>query len=183
MGGWVEHPHQVFCYPKQARMHLDKDTFLKVVDTTPFVSIDLVVRNEFDQVLLGYRRNRPAQNHWFVPGGRIRKNERTQDALQRIARVELNIAPQQGKLLGVYDHFYNDNFYGEPGISTHYVVCGYELYVKSSAQFATDDQHTKLKWWDLDALLASDEVHPNSKLFFQGALSNGFRCSAAQADR
>lgn len=162
-------------------MHLDKDSFLKVIGMTPFVSIDLVVRNELGQVLLGYRCNRPARNHWFVPGGRIRKKEKTQDALQRIARVELNIAPQQGKLLGIYDHFYDDNFYGEPGIGTHYVVCGYELHVNSSAQFATDDQHTELKWWDLDALLASDKVHPNSKLFFQDAPGNGFRCGASES--
>ncbi|MFL6719418.1 MAG: GDP-mannose mannosyl hydrolase, partial [Burkholderiaceae bacterium] len=147
-------------------MHLDKETFLKVVDATPFISIDLIVRNELGQVLLGYRRNRPAQNHWFVPGGRIRKNEKTQDALQRLARVELNIAPPQGKLLGIYDHFYDDNFYGEPGIGTHYVVCGYEFRVIGDTPFATDDQHTELKWWDLDALLATEEVHPNSKLYF-----------------
>jgi hypothetical protein len=37
-------------------MHLDKDIFLKIVDTTPFVSIDLIVRNETGQVLLGYGR-------------------------------------------------------------------------------------------------------------------------------
>lgn len=159
-------------------MHLDKDTFLKIVDTTPFVSIDLIVRNELGQVLLGYRRNKPAQNYWFVPGGRIRKNEKTQDALQRLARGELNIVPPAGRLLGLYDHFYDDNSYGEPGIGTHYVVCGYEFHVEPGVQFATDDQHSELKWWDLDALLASDEVHPNSKLCFQDAPTNGFRCGA-----
>lgn len=157
-------------------MHLDKKSFLQIIDTTPFVSIDLIVRNELGQVLLGYRRNKPAQNYWFVPGGRIRKDEKTQDALRRIARVELNIPPQSGKLLGIYDHFYNDNFYGAPGIGTHYVACGYEFHVEADAQFAPDDQHSELKWWDLEALLASDDVHPNSKLFFQDAQLNGFRC-------
>lgn len=161
-------------------MHLDKDTFLKIVDTTPFVSIDLIVRNETGQVLLGYRRNRPAQNCWFVPGGRIRKNEKTQDALQRLARVELNIAPQEGRLLGIYDHFYDNNFYGQPGIGTHYVVCGYEFHVKSDVQFAADNQHSELKWWDLNLLLASDEVHPHSKLCFQDAPTNGLRCQTYQ---
>lgn len=65
----------------------------------------------------------PAQNLWFVPCGRIRKNEKTQDALQRLARAELDIAPGPGWLLGIYDHFYDDNFYEVPGIGTHYLVC------------------------------------------------------------
>jgi colanic acid biosynthesis protein WcaH len=100
----------------------DKETFLKVIESVPFVSIDLAIRNETGQVLLGYRRNRPAQNIWFVLGGRIQKNERTQDALQRIAQNEIGIAASNGKLLGVLDHFYDDNYFGIPGLSTHYVV-------------------------------------------------------------
>ena len=156
-------------------MYVDKDSFLKIANATPFVSIDLIIRNELGQVLLGYRRNKPAQNYWFVPGGRIRKNEKMRNALQRIARNELHISPESGKLLGIYDHFYDDNFYDEDGISTHYVACGYEFQVKADVQFAADEQHSELKWWDLDALLASEEVHANAKLFFQDAPESGFR--------
>lgn len=157
-------------------MHFDNETFLKIVASTPLVSIDLVVRNEKGQVLLGYRRNRPAQNFWFVPGGRIRKNERTQDALQRIAQHELGIAAGAGKLLGVFDHFYDDNFHGIPGIGTHYVVCAYQFQVNSDTCFTRDEQHTEVRWWDLETLLSSPEVHPNSKLYFRDAPDNGFRC-------
>lgn len=160
-------------------MHFDKDTFLSVVDAAPFVSIDLVVRNDYGQVLLGYRRNRPAQNFWFVPGGRIRKNERSQDSLQRIARDELGIEAVDvsgGKLLGVFDHFYDDNFYGVPGIGTHYVVCAYQLQFDANTSLKHDDQHAELKWWDPDLLLSSPEVHPNTKLYFSDVPDNGFRC-------
>ena len=48
-------------------MHLDDKTFLRVIEATPLVSIDLLVRNERGQVLLGKRANRPAQGLWFVP--------------------------------------------------------------------------------------------------------------------
>lgn len=160
-------------------MHIDKDTFLTVIASVPFVSIDLVVRNEKQQVLLGYRRNRPAQNSWFVPGGRIRKNERTQDALARIAQNELGIAVAAGNgvLLGVFDHIYDDNFYDAPGIGTHYVVCAYQFYAGSGTTLAPDGQHAQLRWWDVDALLASPDVHPNTKLYFRDAPDNGFRCA------
>lgn len=158
-------------------MHFDKQTFLTVIDATPFVSLDLVVLNERREALLGYRRNRPAQNSWFVPGGRIRKNEKTQDALQRICQAELGIPAGPGRLLGIFDHFYDDNYFNEPGINTHYVACGYAFEIESHAQFRRDDQHTELKWWNIDELLCSPEVHPNSKLYFNNSLENGFRCN------
>lgn len=157
-------------------MHFDKDTFLRVVDATPFVSIDLVIRNELQQVLLGYRLNRPAQHHWFVPGGRIRKNERTQDALQRIARTELGIGAGPGRLLGVFDHIYDDNYFGEPGIGTHYVVCAYEFEVDGGVALRQDEQHERLRWWNVDELLDSRAVHENAKLYFRDVPGNGFRC-------
>jgi colanic acid biosynthesis protein WcaH len=158
-------------------MYFDQETFLKVIEVTPFVAIDLAIRNERNQILLGYRQNRPAQNFWFVPGGRIRKNERMHDALQRIVHAELGIAAPPGKLLGVYDHFYDDNFYGKPGVSTHYVVCGYQFEISSGTRFVADAQHTELKWWDLEEMLASESVHPNSKLYFQNTPGNGFQCA------
>jgi colanic acid biosynthesis protein WcaH len=160
----------------EKHVFFDQETFLKVVEVTPFVAIDMAIRNERGQALLGYRTNRPAQNFWFVPGGRIRKDEKTQDALQRIVQAELGIDAPQGKLLGVFDHFYDDNFYNKPGIGTHYVVCGYQFDIPSTTQFVTDEQHTKLKWWDLEELLASEAVHPNSKMYFQDVPGNGFRC-------
>lgn len=160
-------------------MHFDKDTFLRVIEATPFVSIDLVIRNELQQVLLGYRRNRPAQHRWFVPGGRIRKNERTQDALQRIAQTELGIPAGQGKLLGVFDHIYDDNYYGVPDLGTHYVVFAYQFDINSGTKLNQDDQHARLRWWSVEELLASEEVHDNTKLYFREAPDNGFRCACA----
>lgn len=157
-------------------MKIDKESFLKVVESTPFVSIDLVIRNDQGQILLGFRRNRPAQNYWFVPGGRICKNEKVQDALQRIASNELGINAPPGRLLGVFDHIYDDNFYGVAGIGTHYVVCAYECQLSSHMPITGDDQHAELKWWNVDDLLAGDNVHPNSKLYFIDVPDNGFRC-------
>ncbi|TOB15241.1 NUDIX domain-containing protein, partial [Vibrio parahaemolyticus] len=54
---------------------LDEQTFKLVVASTPLVSIDLIIRNSKRQILLGQRTNRPAQGFWFVPGGRICKDE------------------------------------------------------------------------------------------------------------
>src|SRR4051812_8086317 len=136
--------------------------FLHIVDVTPLVSIDLILRNERSEVLLGQRTNRPAQGLWFVPGGRIRKNERVKEALQRISRHELGVTISAATLLGVFDHIYPDNFLGAPGVNTHYVVLGMAAELAGNLRFTADDQHSELKWWTEASLLTSDAVHENT---------------------
>jgi colanic acid biosynthesis protein WcaH len=146
---------------------LKPEEFLRIVDATPLVSIDLILRNERGEVLLGGRINRPAQGFWFVPGGRIWKNEKVQDALRRISQRELGVTITEAKLLGVYDHIYDDNFLGAPQVNTHYVVLGFEAALSADAKLTADDQHGALQWWNVKELLSSDRVHPNTKAYFR----------------
>ncbi|WP_428840474.1 NUDIX domain-containing protein [Burkholderia vietnamiensis] len=85
---------------------LPLDTFLRIVDATPLVAIDLMISNEDGAYLLGHRTNRPAQGFRFVPGGRIHKNERLDDAFRRIPRDELGCSDLEradAELIGGYD--------------------------------------------------------------------------------
>ena len=151
---------------------LTNEDFLRIVDGTPLVSIDLVLRNERGEILLGRRTNRPAQGRWFVPGGRIRKNERVREALRRISARELGVEIPQAKLLGVFDHLYPDNFLGAPGVSTHYVVLGMEAVWPAGASVQADEQHDEFKWWTEEKILASDTVHENTKAYFRGPVQS-----------
>jgi colanic acid biosynthesis protein WcaH len=162
-------------------MSLANQDFARVIEATPLVSIDLVLRNPRGEVLLGRRRNRPAQGYWFVPGGRIRKDERSQDAFRRIAQTELGIALAPGRLLGVFDHIYDDNYSGIPDMRTHHVVLACETEIGAGCVLQPDEQHAELRWWPIEQLLASTEVHDNSKLYFRGAGDNGFRCASNAA--
>ena len=67
-------------------MKQEDELVLKIIDATPLISIDLIILNSNDEILLGKRNNRPAKGYWFVPGGRIRKNETLKQALSRIAK-------------------------------------------------------------------------------------------------
>lgn len=146
---------------------LDLTTFKTVVASTPLVSIDLIVRNSFGQILLGVRENRPAQGYWFVPGGRIGKDETFALAFKRLTQVELGAEyPIEGaRFIGVYQHLYSDNFSGED-FSTHYVVLGYELILDVALEQLPIEQHQQYQWWDEAELLASDVVHDNTKAYF-----------------
>ena len=118
-------------------------------------------------MLLGLRNNRPAQGYWFVPGGRIQKDERLEDAFRRLVAVELGAEAEfdQTWFLGPYQHFYSDNFSGEH-FSTHYVVLGYELNLNIDLNDLPAEQHQDYRWFTVDELLASEQVHQHTKDYF-----------------
>lgn len=148
-------------------MFLSQEDFATVVRSTPLISIDLVVENERGEFLLGKRTNRPAQGYWFVPGGRVQKDEALERAFERLTHAELGLRlPQSaGRFYGVWQHFYDDNFSGN-AFSTHYIVLGYRLKVNQADLRLPDAQHDDYRWLTPDALLASDNVHDNSRAYF-----------------
>jgi colanic acid biosynthesis protein WcaH len=160
-------------------MKLTDQEFIDVVRVTPLVAIDLIVRNEAGEILLGKRRNRPAQHWWFVPGGRIQKNERLQDAYRRIGKAELGITMPNAKLHGIFNHLYDDNYFGVPDIGTHYVTLAYRCELGKGITPVHDDQHAEMKWWAIDALMQSDSVHANTKAYFLSAAEDGMQLVGA----
>lgn len=149
-------------------MFLDKETFLTVIESTPLVSIDLIVKNKQGQALLGQRLNRPAKDFWFVPGGRILKNESLANAFKRLTIEELGQAflIEQAELLGPFDHFYKDNVFGH-AFSTHYVAIAYVLTLESALeQLPLNIQHGSYQWFNIHELMQLDNVHQNTINYF-----------------
>ena len=127
---------------------LDPEAFKSVIENTPLVSIDLCLICN-GQILLGKRRNEPLKGIWFTPGGRIHKNETWQDALLRIAEVELElsgIVVEDYSLMGMWDHFYNNSAVDE-NTSTHCEYIQYYAEFKFKLQITLDDQYGDLKWF------------------------------------
>ncbi|OAJ51575.1 GDP-mannose mannosyl hydrolase [Paraburkholderia ginsengiterrae] len=144
--------------------------FMDVVRLTPLVAIDLIVSDAQGRVLVGRRRNRPARGTWFVPGGRILKDETLDAAFARIAEAELGIAKlarSAARFEGVYEHHYGDNFAGEPGVSTHYIVLAYALTLTSTAQLGRPEQHSEYLWLTPSELLSRTDVHENTQAYFR----------------
>jgi len=148
--------------------YLDAETFAAVVECTPLISIDLIVRNPDGAVLLGKRINAPAQGYWFTPGGRIYKNEPVLDAYARIVRDETGLSRTiiDASFIGAFEHFYEDSIFGNH-ISTHYVVLAYELHADRDLSALPDTQHGKYRWALLNDLMSDDTVHTHVKQYFQ----------------
>lgn len=151
-------------------MWLSTDIFSTVVASTPLISIDLVVQNAQGNVLLGHRVNRPAQGFWFVPGGRILKNESLDTAFLRLTQEELGQAfkRSQARLIGIYEHFYEDSVFGtgDTTPSTHYVVLGYQLVLFTNQHLELPHtQHDQYRWWSPLDMQGSTAVHKHTQAY------------------
>lgn len=148
-------------------MLLDNLTFKIVTQSTPLISFDIILKLN-GSYLLGLRNNRPARGYWFVPGGRIFKDESLNSAFIRVTRQETGTGYElkDATPLGVYEHFYQDNFFDE-SYSTHYVVLGYLLNIISVPEQLPYSQHVEYKWFTKEELMLNPNVHENTKAYFQ----------------
>ena len=150
---------------------LEQGGFSQVVAFAPLISIDLILKSADSQFLLGERLNRPAQGFWFVPGGRVFKNETLDDAFVRITSAELGLSFKRSaaEFVGVYEHFYEDSQFGEHQLdsSTHYVAMAYVINVPSKELISPPkEQHGQYAWWNLSDIANSQSVHRFTKDYF-----------------
>ena len=143
---------------------IPKNNFVSLVKYGPLAAIDIILINPENKVLLGFRKNQPAMNTWFVPGGCIRKNETIKNAFDRILYDELRLKAnfKSAKFLGVYEHFYKNNF-SNSKFGTHYIVMPYKIKIKNKISDLPLDQHNKYKWFSLNEIIINKKVHINTK--------------------
>ena len=134
------------------KMYLPKNDFIEIVKRTPLVAIDLCIIKE-QKILLGCRNNSPAKSYFFVPGGRIMKNEKIEQSIERITREEIGyeLKKNNNEFIGVYEHFYDDNFLGNTEFNTHYIILAFLIHysgLKKLKNRPTDEQHSQYIWHD-----------------------------------
>lgn len=145
---------------------LPQKLFASIVKHAPLIAVDLVIQNESGEVLLGLRRNAPARGFWFVPGGRIFKNEPIANAANRIVREELAFDARlpPTSFLGVFEHFYQDNFTHAQAFGTHYVVLAHRLSITAvQLKQLPLQQHAGYRWLPPQELARARDVHPYSR--------------------
>jgi 8-oxo-dGTP diphosphatase len=68
----------------------------------PIPTIDAIIHNEKNQILLIKRKNNPFMNHLSLPGGFINHGEKVEDALKREVKEEVSLDIEPLEILGVY---------------------------------------------------------------------------------
>ena len=150
---------------------LSVEELKSIVKNAPLIAIDLILENPEGDFLLGLRNNQPAKGFWFVPGGRVLKNESLDRAFSRIAKAEtgLELMFSDSVFSGIYQHMYpNENFSGDSSFGTHYVVLAYRIKLNEEIKSLPKDQHTEYWWASKEDILDNLKVHQNAKNYFNG---------------
>lgn len=123
---------------------IPREDWKTIVQNVPIVSVDLVVLHD-DDVLLGKRKNKPAKGEWFVPGGRINKNESLEEAAHRIVREELGVKIEIIERLGTYEHLYQESDVPSSN-GKHYIATRFlAKSLTPDRNPKPDDQHEELR--------------------------------------
>jgi colanic acid biosynthesis protein WcaH len=117
--------------------------------------------------------NHPAKGTWFVPGGRILKDESFDAAFERICQTELGItyARAQACFVGAYEHRYETNFHEESGTGTHYVALAYRIQPTKPPDSLPSTQHSGWRWFTKTAAISDPDVHRHVLPYFCVTLS------------
>ena len=112
----------------------------------PWLTVDSVVFDERDRLLLVRRKNPPYRGQFALPGGFVENGETTEHAARRELEEETGVKVANLRLIGVYS---------DPGRDPrhHVVSVAYLALVKSPTVRAGDDAATAsfiADWKDLD---------------------------------
>lgn len=153
-------------------MFTPKNDYLNVIKHTQLVALDLIIINEKNEVLLGYRNNNPAKNTWFTFGSRVFKDETFEQACERVSKTELgmNIEFKDCIKKGVYSHNYFNNFDNDD-FGTNYVLFAfiYNLKDYSLNSISGDNQHSTFEWFNIDDIINNryvNKVHEYVRNYF-----------------
>jgi colanic acid biosynthesis protein WcaH len=69
--------------------------------------------------------------------------------------------------LGVFEHFYDTNRFGDPDYGTHYVVLAYdiEICLDQRPLITMGSEHRHVQWISAAKICVAERVHPNTKAY------------------
>lgn len=125
---------------------IDQKTYKKIYSLIPIPCVDILIIHD-KEFLLGKRVQKPARNQWFVPGGRVFKNETLARAARRKVNEELgvNIKISDLNFLTARQTIFKNSALGGP-IHTVNMVFILPLKLKPKINF-DKKYHSEMKWF------------------------------------
>jgi 8-oxo-dGTP diphosphatase len=115
----------------------------------PTPTIDAIIHNDKNQILLIKRKNEPFMNHLSLPGGFVNNGEKVEDALKREIKEEVSLNIEPLEILGVYSDPSRDP---RDHIMSIVFIC---LIIDDVKEKAGDDA-AEIFWINLDKLNTFD---------------------------
>lgn len=111
----------------------------------PIICVDAVARDNNNRVLLLKRKQEPMKDHWWLPGGRVFKLEKLEEALPRLIRKETGLQIQGYYLLGHNETIFDTDPFGH-NCKTHTVNFVYSCRVNGEVKI--DNTSVEHMWWN-----------------------------------
>lgn len=122
--------------------------YKNVVDKIPICCVDLIVLYK-KKVLLLYRNNEPAKDQWWVPGGRVYKNEKLEEAVIRKSYEEIGVNVKIVKKLGAFESMFEKGPFEDLKNGMHTInVVFVVVPVNDNFQIKIDETSSNYKWID-----------------------------------
>lgn len=122
---------------------ISPDLYEKIHATMPIACVDIIITNN-NSFLLVKRKNKPAQNQWWFPGGRIFKNETLIEAVIRKSFEETGLKVEIINRIGAEETLFPD---GPFNSTTHTINVVYAVKANNPEEIKTDEQSSEYDWF------------------------------------
>jgi colanic acid biosynthesis protein WcaH len=136
---------------------IPNELYKQIIENMPVFCIDVVLVHE-GKVFLTYRNDEPAKNQWWIQGGRVWKNEKIQDAVQRLAKREIGSEVEIINEIGTYEVFFNESPLEGVETGIHDLALCFLVKPKGELNINLDKTHKQWKWVD-----STENLHPYVK--------------------
>lgn len=144
-------------------MRIVQDLYNQILTNIPVACVDAVIIED-GAALLVKRKDKPVQGEWWVPGGRIVKNEMMRDTVYRKTIEEVGLMCSVGPIIYTAETIFPD---GPNDIPVHTINTVFLLHVHHSSRTAIklDSHHSDFRW----VKKIDENLHPYIKECFKRA--------------
>lgn len=121
-------------------MYLPEETFREVEKLVPLASLNLVIMDEEERILVMKRTYEPAKGLYWYPGGRIKRGQSLEEALKNQIREETGLGWTQVKVVKVLSVDSNI-FKTRQTININFLIKK-----KKGSEVKLNPQHSDFKW-------------------------------------
>jgi ADP-ribose pyrophosphatase YjhB (NUDIX family) len=138
-------------------LFIPREKWAMVTELIPIPTVDLLIMDKDRRILLHKRKNEPAAQQWWFPGGRVHMNEARETAVLRKLMQECGLQAARSRELGTFDIIFETS---PRGTARHSITTLYEIEVVRPEDLVLDDQGTEAAWRKCEEWLKEPLLHP-----------------------
>lgn len=145
---------------------IEERFYRRILACMPIPCVDIALVHK-GRVLLVQRDDPPARGEWWVPGGRVLKNERMRDTAARKAFEEVGVPCHVGPIVHTAETIFPD---GPGGIAVHSINSCFLVYpMRARVSVRLDGHHRRARWVEA----VPEGLHPYVEACLRGAGLSG----------